>query len=53
MVKKNQRETATVNIRIYKSTRDTLSALARKEGKTIGRVLDEHYNPAKYVEAQA
>lgn len=47
--RRQDRELATVNIRIYPSTRDAMSAAAQESGKTIARIADERFNPHKYV----
>ncbi len=46
---KLKRETATVNIRIYPDTRAELSAQARREGKSMARVVAERVTPQKYA----
>lgn len=51
MAKKKQtekRETATVNLRILRSTRDAINEESRKTGKTMVRLVDEKFNPQKY-----
>lgn len=48
MAKKETRETADTNIRIWKTTHATIQELSRASGKSIPRVLDEKFNPTKY-----
>lgn len=50
--KKQRREIATRNVRIYNTTLEILGPLADETGKTYPRLIDEKFNPEKYLPKQ-